>query len=208
MDRIKTILCATAVVAALATSAQAQNCNTCNKGFGYPSQGNGPLYNARANFNGYVDMAKVAFKRNQAWPKPFECMDRRSYVGSWAPMYNRGLESHCRLTDAHFDPKTNELNSAGKSKIAGIMANLPTASRNIYVFQGNDQTRAQERLAEVQAQVGQWFGHLPEPAIAMTTNPFYGQAGNIAERINAQFVEGMSAPVIPTGGGGGAGGGN
>ena len=155
--------------------------------------------------HGYIDMAENAYHRNQAWPKPFECWDRQSYFGMWGPMYYRGLENHCTLTDMHFDADTNELNSAGKQKIANIMRNLPSAARQIFVFQSGNQETADARIAEVEQQVGDWFGHLGAPVVATTTNPFYGQAGALASQINEQFIQSLPAPTVPTGSGGGGG---
>ena len=219
MDRIRlfcnplivaTVLIVTAV---LAPATFAQDCATCTTGattsFGYPNSGghcgHGAAATAAAHVRGYVDMAKVAYQRNQAWPKPFECWDRQSYFAMWGPMYHRGLENQCTLTDSHFD-NTNQLNSAGKQKIASIMRNLSEASRQIYVFQSGDQATADDRVANVEREINDWFGHLGAPAIATTTRPFYGQAGAFAEQINEQFMQGQPAPSIPTGGGGGTGG--
>ncbi len=212
MDRIKTVLIAAAIVAvAAAGNAYGQGCaNGCNTtthtGFGWS---NGKtleqrLQEHRRNFHAFCEHAEVVRQRNLAWPKPFQCHDRQAFAATFYPMYQRGYELQCTFSDAHFDDD-NELNSAGKQKLAGIMANLPVERRQVLVFDTGNPTTTQTRISEVTSAIKEWWGHLPQPTIAKTINRHYGQAGDEVHQNNARFLSSLPTPAITAVSGGGAG---
>ena len=202
MDRIKTVLIATAVIAFAAVGTSYGQCaNGCGtSSFGWASGGKTweqRWDEHRRNFHAYRQHAEVVRQRNVAWPKPFQCHDRQAFAATFYPMYQRGYELQCTFSNAHFD-SDNELNSAGKQKLAGIMANLPVERRQILVFDTGNPTATQTRITEVTSAVKEWFGHLPQPTIAKTINRHYGQDGNEVQQANARFLDGLPTPAIST----------
>ena len=173
---------------------QSYDCDGCDSGC---SQRGGHLHEASAHWDLAKKQADLIARRNQAWPKPFQCYDRQAYHCIFNSMHNRGYQIECTLTDDHFHPDSNELNSAGQAKIAGIMNNLPTALRQIHVYQANDYDQAQARMDAAQARVRELHSHLPTPAFAMTTTRPQGMQGNMVEQMHKEFLANQPRPAVP-----------
>ena len=141
--------------------------------------------------------ADLICERNDAWPKPFMCYDRQAYHSIFAVMTQRGWQCECTLTSEHFTPETQEHNRAGKSKIAGIMNNLPEVARQVYVFQDSTAEVANSRLANVRAEIQESFTALPAPQLALTTYTPHGMNGALVEDVQKRFIEGLPAPAVP-----------
>ncbi len=224
MDRIKTIL----TIAAVATTLSACNVDAqifksasfTSGGSGIFNGGGAGMFNAGGNglFNGrkrllptrsewdaFKAHAEIVRQRNEAWPKPFQCHDRQCYFATFYPMYQRGYEIQSTLTDAHFEKDSNELNSAGKQKIAGIMQNLPVQRRQIFVFEQGDDERTHARVAAVKVAVNEWFGHMNPPTVLTTARPAHFQSGLEIQQFNQNFLGALPQPGIAIGGGGGGG---
>lgn len=141
--------------------------------------------------------ADLIAQRNDAWPKPFLCYDRQSFHGIFAVMTQRGFQCECTLTSDHFDSETHQLNRAGKSKIAGIMRNLPEVARQVHVFQDSSEEIANARLANVKAELETSYTSLPAPEIAVTGYAPHGMSGTLVEDVQKRFIEGLPAPSVP-----------
>lgn len=225
MVMIKTILAISAVAAfAFASNAVAQNCGSCTSAnYGYPQNcsncaggvaggvGGGSLADhwsqSKAKWHAYKKHAAIVVQRNSAWPKPFECHDRQVYFATWYPMYQRGYDVQTTLSDAHFDKDTNELNTAGKQKIAGIMQHLPKERRQLLVYENGDLAGTQKRVEQVRSATSTWFGHLGDIKIATTPMPAYGQSASLVQRFNTDFPGALPSPGVSTASSG-TGGGN
>jgi hypothetical protein len=223
MVKIKTILAISAVAAfAFASDTVAQDCASCtttNFGYAQNSCGGGAgcrggtladhWSQSKAKWHAYNKTAKIVRQRNQAWPKPFECHDRQVYFATFYPMYQRGYDVQTTLTDAHFDEDTNELNTAGKQKIAGIMQNLPLERRQLLVFENGNTFATDKRVEQVRSAAKEWFGHLGDITVAKTTMPAYGQSADLVQKLNSDFAGALPNPGISVSSGGGvSGGGN
>ena len=212
MDRMKSIVAAAAVMGMLtATQAFAQTTATitdcgssCRAGsvsfFGGHQNWREKWSISKNEWNAYKNHAELVRQRNEAWPKPFQCHDRRIYFATFYPMYQRGFEIQTTLTDTHFDKNTNKLNSAGKQKIAGIMQNLPLERRQIHIFETGDAEITQARMAEVRVALSDWFGHLAAPTIATTHKPAYYQNGVEVQHLNTNFIGSLPTPGVALGG--------
>ena len=170
-----------------------QNCNSC----GAPS---GKCSCARQIREHWAHARKVNSKvcaRNRVWPKPFDCADRQLYFSIWEPMLDAGYEKHCTLTQAHFDPETNELNQYGQAAISGIMRNLPRHRKTIFVHRDIDQQLSDHRMNVVRDALETWYGPQAATSIAFTDQLPTRSNGGRSEIINRLYSDGTPAPLLP-----------
>ena len=171
---ISTALAAIAVVtfAGLTGQASAQGCSSCSSAnsFGFPAApvsvagcghggcghgGGGKISAGVHELRRQLDHtsqinAKVA-ARNDAWPLPFACADKRDYYRIWDTMLNAGIEENAVL-DANFFTEDNRLNNVGIDRVAGIVLNMPTNERTLFVYRVADESVNQARVTRFATQ--------------------------------------------------------
>ena len=207
MLRLNTLLMMAAAAIWLSASCQAQNCQSCNSDFGYPSGvssygGCGGCGSGGSGDHPKLDQMKAlnskVCARNDAWPKPFNCADRQLYFTMWQPMIDQGFEEQCVLTSVHFDPETHQLTKFGISTVAGIMQNMPSARKKVFVNRDSDPSVSQARLNNVQKTVATYYGQVaPNAQVAYSNLMPSSIKGNRAETINRLFIESAPQPIIP-----------
>jgi len=145
-----------------------QGCSACGETstFGFPSQGgrgsggcSGGHCGAggcglgdgsvRASLDQTQKRNDLVSARNDAWPKPFTCIDRQLYESQWGKFIDSGYERQCVLSSIHFKQKTNELSDFGRTIVAGLVQNMPQARKTIYINRDGNEQRSQERLENV-----------------------------------------------------------
>lgn len=166
--------------------------------FGYRDQ-EGPTHRQRmeAHFDVIKQHADLIARRNDAWPKPFQCYDRQAYHQIWYVNSSAGWANECTLTPDHFDAKTHHLNKAGLSKVAGIMSNLPEPARQIWVYTEGDAAIANARLSSVNEVLSENYSHWNAPPVAMTRHLPHGMSGSLVEDVQTKFVQSLPAPKVP-----------
>ncbi len=172
-------------------------CGTSRDGGCGSSDGATVFQKSQAKMDLHKQQAELIRERNDAWPKPFQCFDRQAFHGVFAVMTQRGWQCECTLTSDHFDSTTHELNIAGKSKINGIMSNLPEVARQVHVYQDSTYAIAETQLASVRKEVQDKYSFLPPPELALTTFKPHGMSGALVEDVQKRFVEGLPAPKVP-----------
>lgn len=185
---------------------QTAACNTCQNstGFGYPQdcsscQGNcvsNYVHECKDRWDHAMRQAAKIEARNDAWPRPFDCADRRNYYSHWETMFQRGFQYQATLTSAHFN-EDNELNGLGKSTLAMIMNNMPIGTRNVYILRTGDEVASQERLDHVQDVYQTWYAtRNTDTQIAFSDEAPVPGRGNRYETINRSYFDNTPAPVI------------
>jgi len=76
-------------------------------------------------------------KRRLCWPRPFNVQDRYAVRAPFAAMVAKGWEHQNLLGAHHFDEGTNQLNEAGRLKLAAIVNESPPQHRIVYVQRGS-----------------------------------------------------------------------
>ncbi len=135
--------------------------------------------------------------RNDAWPKPFQCYDRQAYHNIWVLQSYAGWCNECTLSNDQFDPETNELNRAGRAKVAGIMNNLPTPARQVLVYHNGNQEQTEARIQSVNANLQKEFGDLPSPVVSFTRRLPQGMSGLLVEDTQTKFIQALPPPGVP-----------
>jgi len=184
------------------------SCTDCGptggKGFGYPvvsghSGGWGNQHNLRKERReAWKEEADKIYRRNDAWPKPFDCLDRMAYHSIFDPMIHAGYETQCILGSQHFDPDTQQLNSFGQSTVAAIMQNMPSHRKNIFVAQTVDQRVTEMRMQNVNQLVSTFYGQLaPNATVSASTLEPAMISGSRAEGVLRRFTDSAPAPIVP-----------
>ena len=200
--------------AGLSGQASAQSCSSCapapSIGVAYPSApvmagcgqggcGHGQGHSSiKEHF--HLFKQKLAFKsaineraaaRNDAWPKPFACWDKRDYHAIWAPMLQSGIETQSVL-DSHYFTNDNELNRVGIDRIAGIVLNMPTNEKTVYVTRGPNEGINQARIASIRNTISTYYGQVSGVDVRLSDRIPTTMSGPNA----LQVLEGRS-PVLP-----------
>ena len=180
---IKTISSAIAAIAVvtfagLSGQASAQSCSSCGpapsiNSFAYPAASPGCGHGGCGSGHGHLKEHFHEFKqqlshtsannqkiaaRNDAWPLPFSCWDKRGYYATWRPMLHAGSEVQAVL-DNNFFTSSNELNRVGIDRVAGIVRNLPTGERTLYVTRTGDDFTNKARIEEIQNTIATYYSH-------------------------------------------------
>ena len=203
---IKTIssaLAAFAVVtfAGLPGQASAQSCSSCStapsvNSFNYPAApvaagcGHGGCRSGHGSIGSHVHEAKQrlahtsainqkAAARNEAWPNPFACWDKQGYYETWRPMLQAGSEVQAVL-DTNYFTDANELNRVGIDRVAGIVQNMPTGERTVYVNRSGDDFVDKARM----------------DAIRHTISTYYAQSGPADVRMSNRIPQSVNGADI------------
>ncbi len=199
----------------------AQGCDTCNTfspgvavgapgGFGFPASNcgcrgagaHGGCRNGacRAQLRSKLDhSANINAKiiaRNEAWPAPFDCGSRQLYHATLRPMIDAGFEDQNLLTDTHFDAKTGMLTKYGIQQVSGMMLNMPTHRRTVFVQQLADFNATQQRMATVKEVLDTYY---PQSRGSVQVSARRGAKGYgvEADNITTLRLGATPAPIIP-----------
>ena len=139
------------------------------------------------------------YKRNDAWPMPWNCADRQLYFQIWYPMIDQGFEEQCVLSATHFDSETNELNKFGQHAVAGIMQNMPSARKHVFINRDGNEQLNSARLNSVRETINTFYGQHVNgtPQVSFSTRLPNTISGDQAEGINRLWFEKMPTPIIP-----------
>ncbi len=210
---ISAIAATTAIIITISVASLSfAQCNTCGTGdvaFGYPggscstcATGGQGIVGHSGHQRGEVLRAKLEYAkqindkvsaRNQAWPKPFTCADRQIYTAMWRPMVDAGFADQTTVTATHFSE--GKLTRYGKQQIVGILRNMPSNRKIVYVQRDGDEATTQERFNQVQELVSTFYGQ--SGRVALTNRNPINQTGPRAENTFNAYYESMAAPVIP-----------
>ena len=209
------VLCvAVATLASVGTQGEAagQGCSTCtgSSAFGFPSDaggcgaggcGSGGCGLRSGELRASLDQAQerngLVAARNDAWPKPFNCVDRQLYESQWGKYIDAGYERQCVLSSVHFDQETNKLSRFGRTIVSGLVQNMPQARKTIYIHRDADEQLSQERLDNVRESIEYMFGH-NTPAQVAFTNQVPVRVGALRiETLQRLEAEATPVPIIP-----------
>lgn len=146
------------------------------------------------------------WRRNLAWPEPFAAPDRETVRTPFKTQIAKGWMLEATLTNNHFDPKTNELNSAGVAKVKWLVR-LPDANRRaVYILRGDDNAATSARFYSTNAAVGKFALQGSQPPVMVSDLAPRGWPAEGVDTIQQQFQASQPPPTLNGGGGGGGGG--
>jgi hypothetical protein len=204
MLKIKTITLIASAAMLISANVYGQDCSRCCSPscFGYPSVAGcgceSGAYGQHPKLEAFCEENALIAARNDAWPKPFDCADRQLYHSMFNAMIDSGFEGQCALGPEHFDTKTNELNRFGVQAVAGIMQNMPSHRKQVFVNRDAEEHVSQARVDSVNSLVQTFYGHVaPNANVSLSTKLPASVSGRVAEGISSMYIEGAPVPVIP-----------
>jgi hypothetical protein len=112
-------------------------------------------------------------------------------------MIDQGFEEQCVLNAAHFETGTNELNKFGQYTIAGIMQNMPTTRREVFIHRDADDVANQARMTAVKDTIETFYSQMGPAKVAFSSKMPVTLRGETAAGIFALSSENQATPVIP-----------
>ena len=160
----------------------------------------GRVQGVRADIQARREHTKARCKkvcaRNRAWPMPFDCADRQLYFSMFEAMIDRGFEEQCVLTSAHFNEKTGELNHFGVHTVAGIMQNMPSDRREVFIHRDADKQSNDARLAAVKRTIETYYANAGPARVSFSNQLPTTLRGTKADSISQLWFDNQPTPVI------------
>jgi hypothetical protein len=196
--------------------ASAQTCNSCSscesmaQSFDYPAgrqacnsgrqrlQHGGRIDELKRKHAHQSELFEKSRARNDAWPKPFACLDKRDYYDIWSVMLDSGVETQCVLNTDFFNTN-HELNRVGIDRVAGIMLNMPANQRVVYLHREADANVNDMRLASVTNTIETYYRHLGSVNVKMTDAIPLSVSGSSVQRNLTLREDNLSPAVIDIG---------
>ena len=220
LSQFKSImLCATvATLASFSMQNQVvgQGCSTCGGAptFGFPAHkgcgaggcgskgcgaggcglGDGHL---RESIHEGLERSALIAARNDAWPKPFNCADRRVYENVWGKYIDAGYERQTVLSSTHFDSETGELNDFGRTIVSGLLQNMPESRKGLFVHRDGDADRSQQRMDNLREYIQYNYGQNTASRVAFSNELPMRGSGLRVERLQSLEFEATPVPIIP-----------
>ncbi len=158
---------------------------------------------ARADWHSFWDRVHLDFHRMNAYPQPFNEMDRRATALPIAIMTNNGWRMQNTVGHELFHPETQQLTRAGELKVHWIMTQAPEPRRTVYVLRGNNSSATSVRMQSVERAVANMtMANTQSPDVVLTGQPPRGGSGEYYDRIRRGYEASTPSPRLPGGDGG------
>lgn len=152
---------------------------------------------ARADWHAFWNRVHLDWHRNNAWPEPFQTLDRQTTWSHIMAYEVKGWQMENTLTDAHFDPETQAITSAGQAKLWWIITQQPIERRTVFVLLNQDERTTSIRVDSVQQAITRFLPHGPLPQVVRTSEAPITMPGSYAGDIFTKANESRPAPVLP-----------
>ncbi len=136
------------------------------------------------------------FHRNNAWPEPFVFKDEDAARAPFAVMIQNGWRRQNTLGPEHFDPRTGQLNDAGRLRVEWIATRAPEQHRMIFVQGTGDPEVTHLRMNNVRTVSAQMSPTRPADVMETETSPA-GWPADYIDSIYRKSYETIPAPRLP-----------
>jgi len=201
----------------LAAPVAVQGCSSCNSaassGFAWPSapaskgcgrfgcrHGHGKIsghfHDLKNKLDHQAGLNDRIAARNDAWPLPFACADKRGYRDIWNTMLSSGHEVSCVL-DGNYFTEANQLNRLGIDRVAGIVENMPTADRVVFVNRTANDSINQARLEAARQTISTYYRHRGAVDVRLSEKLPVSIAGARVQDNREKYTINSPPPTIP-----------
>ena len=186
----------TTLVGLVGSSAVAGDWNTPRPPGGRQIQGRGLLWPPVPRPVGKEARLIDQYHYSHYWPHPHTCEDRNSILAVMNMQASNGWIEGTTLFNYHFDPKTNELNSAGVAHLEYILFRVPSQHRAAFIQISNSAQIDQQRVAHVQSTAGSLLQDGSLPPIALRRARAYGTNAQEVDMISRKYIAGTPTPRL------------
>ncbi|MFN0017250.1 MAG: hypothetical protein ACKVP0_03260 [Pirellulaceae bacterium] len=157
---------------------------------------------AQADWHSFCYRNKVDFRRNSAWPEPFQSADRALTREYWNIQVNNGWRLQNTVGNCFYEEGSNELTRAGELKIKQIVTQNPVHRRTVFVLMAETQAVTAKRVDAVQRAVSKYIPEGPLPQVLLTDSDVEGGSGEYFDQISNAYRSSIPAPRLGESGGG------
>ena len=192
-------------------SVSSQDCSSCGSvsSFSYPATRSGCGHGGCLGHGGHGGHVKElknqlnhqsainakAAARNDAWPLPFACHDKRRYHEVWGPMLAAGSETQ-GILDHNFFTSNHELNRVGIDRLAEIALNSPVNERSVYVSRSANASIDQARMNAVRNTIATYYSHRGAVDVRLSEKVARTTAASKVKVFNDSYIDSQPAPTI------------
>lgn len=155
------------------------------------------LHSLKAKWHSFWNRVHLDWHRNNAWPEPFVQVDRRAVTAPIDINIDRGWQLQNTIPDELFEGETQELTRAGELKVQGILTQMPTRRRVVFVLRGKTPEITQVRLKSVERAATEVVGPTAPSMIAVTDIVPRGGSGAYYERVSSGYESTTPPPRLP-----------
>ena len=150
-----------------------------------------------AGWNEFWAKVGIGYKRNNAWPQPFNEVDAMSVITPFEAMKANGWRLHNTIISEQFR-HDGALATSGQKHVQWIATQALPSRRQIYVLRANNEQATQARVASVREALAKinHIGPAPEVFVTDVIPPTSG--GAWATQIQRDWLDQLPAPKLPT----------
>ncbi len=156
----------------------------------------GKLWPPRPRPTGHKQLAVHKFHAAHFWPHPYVCQDRALVESTNLAQIENGWITATTFYDYHFDPETNELNSAGRQHLLYIISSVPEQYRNPYVTATFAPHVTDLRIASIESSIAALMGNGPSMPVSVRTSQPLWRNANVVEMQLRGYESNLPVPVI------------
>ncbi len=165
------------------------------------SEASADLQTFKAKWHCFWNRVHVDWHRNNAWPEPFNLVDREAFKAPLVMMVDSGWQLQNTIPDELFNAETQELTHAGELKVHWILTQMPTRRRMVFVLRGSTPEATEARVKSVEKVAATVSGGGPA-AIGVTDIIPRGGSASASERVSVSYESSAPPPRLPEMGGG------
>lgn len=151
-----------------------------------------------AGWNEFWAKVGQGYRRNNAWPEPFQELDAIAVITPFEIQKNNGWKLNNTIGAEKFRLADSELQPSGRETLRWIATQAPVTRREVQVLRGRTQEETEARIASVEKALEQYTFNGPAPAVTVTDRLPPSYSGAWATKINRDWLEQLAAPVLPS----------
>lgn len=151
-----------------------------------------------AGWNEFWAAIGQGYRRNNAWPEPFQELDAIQVITPFEIQKNNGWKLNNTIGAEKFRLADSELQPSGRESLRWIATQAPANRRVVHVLRGRTQVETDARVASVEKALGQYAFNGSTPTVSVTDRLPPSYSGAWATKINRAWLEELAAPVLPS----------
>ena len=151
-----------------------------------------------AGWNEFWTKVGVGYKRNNAWPEPFNEMDAMSVIMPFEAMKQNGWVLHNTIGAEQFREGDNALLISGQQRLLWIARQAPVSRRQVYVVRGRSDAETSARVTAVKEALAHIQTQGPQTTVAVVDRVPPTAPGAWVTKVNRAWLDELPAPKLPS----------
>ncbi|TWU57966.1 hypothetical protein [Rubripirellula reticaptiva] len=152
---------------------------------------------ACADWHTFWHDLNVGYKRNNAWPEPFNEADAMQVAAPFEIMKHNGWRIHNTIGHELFRESDGALLASGNRRVQWIATQAPALHRDVFVMRGMTPEETQARVASVHQTLASLNIQGPRPAVMVTDVEPGTSSGAWATKVSREWLNNLPSPQLP-----------